>query len=113
MARDESVSDTARVISRYLDSLALRTYSQQVVEEMARWAEIPVINALTDRYHPCQVLSDLMTVQEKKRQIEGLKIAWVGDGHNVAHAWIDAAHVVGFELTLACPPGDHPHPSVV
>ena len=113
MARDESVSDTARVISRYLDGLAMRTYSQQVVEEMARWAEIPVINALTDRYHPCQVLSDLMTVQEKKRQIEGLKIAWVGDGNNVAHSWIDAAHVLGFELTLACPPGYHPHPSVL
>jgi ornithine carbamoyltransferase len=113
MARDESVSDTARVISRYLDGLALRTYSQEVVEEMAKWAEIPVINALTDRYHPCQVLSDLMTVKEKKGRIEGLKIAWVGDGNNVAHSWIDAAHVLGFELTLACPPGYHPHPDVL
>jgi len=113
MARDESVSDTARVISRYLDGLALRTYSQEVLEEMARWAEIPVINALTDRYHPCQVLSDLMTVKEKKGRIEGLKIAWVGDGNNVAHSWIDAAQVLGFELTLACPPGYHPHPDVL
>jgi len=113
MARDESVSDTARVISRYLDGLALRTYSQEVVEEMARWAEIPVINALTDRYHPCQVLSDLVTVKEKKGRIEGLKIAWVGDGNNVAHSWIDAARVLGFELTLACPPGYHPHPDVL
>jgi ornithine carbamoyltransferase len=113
MARDESVSDTARVISRYLDGLAMRTYSQEVVEEMAKWAEIPVINALTDRYHPCQVLSDLMTVKEKKGRIEGLKIAWVGDGNNVAHSWIDAAHVLGFELTLACPPSYHPHPDVL
>jgi ornithine carbamoyltransferase len=113
MARDESVSDTARVVSRYLDGLAMRTYSQEVVEEMAKWAEIPVINALTDRYHPCQVLSDLMTVKEKKGRIEGLKIAWVGDGNNVAHSWIDAAHVLGFELTLACPPGYHPHPDVL
>jgi len=113
MARDESVSDTARVVSRYLDGLAMRTYSQEVVEEMARWAEIPVINALTDRYHPCQVLSDLVTVQEKKGRIEGLKIAWVGDGNNVAHSWIDAARVLGFELTLACPPGYHPHPDVL
>jgi len=113
MARDESVSDTARVVSRYLDGLAMRTYSQEVVEEMARWAEIPVINALTDRYHPCQVLSDLMTVKEKKGRIEGLKIAWVGDGNNVAHSWIDAACVLGFELTLACPPGYHPHPDVL
>ena len=113
MARDESVSDTARVVSRYLDCLAMRTYSQEVVEEMAGWAEIPVINALTDRYHPCQVLSDLVTVQEKKGRIEGLKIAWVGDGNNVAHSWIDAARVLGFELTLACPPGYHPHPDVL
>jgi len=113
MSRDESVSDTARVVSRYLDGLALRTYSQEVVEEMARWAEIPVINALTDRYHPCQVLSDLVTVQQKKGRIEGLKIAWVGDGNNVAHSWIDAARVLGFELTLACPPGYHPHPDVL
>jgi len=113
MARDESVSDTARVVSRYLDGLAMRTYSQEVVEEMARWAEIPVINALTDRYHPCQVLSDLVTVQQKKGRIEGLKIAWVGDGNNVAHSWIDAARVLGFELTLACPPGYHPHPDVL
>ena len=113
MARDESVSDTARVVSRYLDCLAMRTYSQEVVEEMAGWAEIPVINALTDRYHPCQVLSDLVTVQEKKGRIEGLKIAWVGDGNNVAHSWIDAARVLGFELTLACPPGYHPRPDVL
>jgi ornithine carbamoyltransferase len=113
MARDESVSDTARVISRYLDGLAIRTYSQEMVEEMARWAGIPVINALTDRYHPCQVLSDLVTVKEKKGRIEGLKIAWVGDGNNVAHSWIDAAHVIGFELTLACPPGYHPHPDIL
>ena len=113
MARDESVGDTARVISRYLDGLAVRTYSQQIVEEMARWAGIPVINALTDLYHPCQVLSDLMTVKEKKGHIEGLKIAWVGDGNNVAHSWIEAAQLLGFELTLACPPGYHPHPDVL
>lgn len=113
MARDETVPDTARVLSRYLDALAIRTYSQELVEEMAKWAEIPVINALTDRYHPCQVLSDLMTVMEKKGHIEGLKVAWVGDGNNVAHSWIEAAHILGFELTLACPPGYHPDPGVM
>jgi ornithine carbamoyltransferase len=113
MARDETVPDTARVLSRYLDALAIRTYSQELVEEMAKWAEIPVINALTDRYHPCQVLSDLMTVIEKKGRIEGLKVAWVGDGNNVAHSWIDAAHIMGFELSLACPPGYHPDPEVM
>jgi ornithine carbamoyltransferase len=113
MARDETVADTARVLSRYLDALAIRTYSQGLVEEMARWAGIPVINALTDRYHPCQVLSDLMTLNEKKGRIEGLKVAWVGDGNNVAHSWIEAAHMMGFELSLACPPGYHPHPEVM
>jgi ornithine carbamoyltransferase len=112
MARDETVADTARVLSRYLDALAIRTYSQELVEEMGRWAGIPVINALTDRYHPCQVLSDLMTLKEKKGRIEGLKVAWVGDGNNVAHSWIEAAHMMGFELSLACPPGYHPDPEV-
>jgi ornithine carbamoyltransferase len=113
MARDETVPDTARVLSRYLDALAIRTYSQELVEEMAKWAEIPVINALTDRYHPCQVLSDLMTVMEKKGHVEGLKVAWVGDGNNVAHSWIEAAHILGFELSLACPPGYHPDPEIM
>jgi ornithine carbamoyltransferase len=113
MARDETVPDTARVLSRYLDGLAVRTFSQKLVEEMAEWATIPVINALTDRYHPCQVLSDLMTVKEKKGRVEGLKVAWVGDGNNVAHSWIEAAHVLGFELSLACPAGYHPHPEVM
>jgi ornithine carbamoyltransferase len=113
MARDETVADTGRVLSRYLDALSIRTYSQELVEEMARWAGIPVINALTDRYHPCQVLSDLMTLKEKKGRIEGLKVAWVGDGNNVAHSWIEAAHIMGFGLSLACPPGYHPHPEVM
>jgi ornithine carbamoyltransferase len=113
MARDETVPDTARVLSRYLDALVIRTYSQELVEEMAKWAEIPVINALTDRYHPCQVLSDLMTVMEKKGHIEGLKVAWVGDGNNVAHSWIEAAHILGFELSLACPPGYHPESEII
>ena len=113
MSRDETIEDTARVLSRYIDILAIRTYSQEVVEEMARWADIPVINALTDLYHPCQVLSDLMTIKDKKGVLENLKIAWIGDGNNVAHSWIDAARVIGFELMLACPPGYHPLPEVL
>jgi ornithine carbamoyltransferase len=108
MSRDETIEDTARVLSRYIDILAIRTYSQEVVEEMARWADIPVINALTDLYHPCQVLSDLMTIKDKKGSLEKLKIAWIGDGNNVAHSWIDAARVIGFKLVLACPQGYHP-----
>ncbi len=103
MSRDETIADTARVLSRYLDALVIRTYSQETIEEMSRWSDIPVINALTDLYHPCQVLSDLMTVKEKKGSLKDLKIAWIGDGNNVAHSWINAARIVGFELILACP----------
>ncbi len=103
LSRDESIKDTALVLSRYLDGIAVRTFSQEFVEEMARWATIPVINALTDRFHPCQILSDLMTVVEKKGRLEGLKIAWVGDGNNVANSWIQAAKILGLELWLACP----------
>jgi len=103
LSREESIKDSALVISRYLDVIAIRTYEQVVVEEMARWASIPVINALTDKYHPCQILSDLLTVVEKKSALRGLKIAWVGDGNNVANSWIQAAKILGFELFLACP----------
>jgi len=113
MSRDEEVKDTARVLSRYLDVLAVRTFSQELVEEMACWAEIPVINALTDKYHPCQILSDLMTVKEKRGILDDFKVAWIGDGNNVAHSWINAARILGFELTLACPPGYHPKPEVL
>ncbi len=113
LSRGEPVKDTARVLSRYLDGLSIRTYSQGVVEEMARWADIPVINALTDKYHPCQVLSDLMTVQEKKGRLEGLKIAWVGDGNNMANSWINAARIMGFHLSLACPAGYEPDGDVL
>ena len=95
------------------DVLAIRTYSQELVQEMAQWADIPVINALTDKYHPCQVLSDLMTVKEKRGDLEDLRVAWIGDGNNVAQSWINAAHVLGFELILACPAGYHPLPEVL
>ncbi len=113
LSRDETPADTAKVLSRYLDALAVRTYSQSLVEEMAAWADIPVINALTDRFHPCQVLSDLMTVREKRGGLEHMKVAWIGDGNNVAHSWINAARVLGFDLVLACPPGYEPHPEVM
>ncbi len=103
IARSEPVKDTARVMSRYIDALVIRTYAQATVEEYAKWATIPIINGLTDDYHPCQVLSDILTVIECKRGYEGLNIAWVGDGNNVAHAWMTAAAVLGLNLTLACP----------
>jgi ornithine carbamoyltransferase len=108
MSRDESIKDTALVLSRYIDILAIRTYSQELIEEMAMWSHIPVINALTDLYHPCQVLSDLMTVMNKKGRLEGLKVAWIGDGNNVANSWINAASILGFELMIASPPGYEP-----
>lgn len=113
MSRAEPVKDTARVLSRYLDALAIRTFSQTMIEEFARYANIPVINALTDAYHPCQVLSDLMTVIEHKGPVENLKIAWVGDGNNMAHSWINAAGVLGFELHLACPQGFLPDTQIL
>lgn len=108
ISRNEPVRDTARVLSRYLDGLAIRTYSQDLLNEYAQFADIPVINALTDLYHPCQVLSDLLTIIENKGACRGLKIAWVGDGNNMAHSWINAAAVLGLELVLACPEGYFP-----
>jgi len=108
IARNEPVRDTARVLSRYLDGLAIRTFSQEILEEFAEFTTIPVINALTDLFHPCQVLSDIMTVIEYKGGYEGIKIAWVGDGNNVAHSWINAAAVLGLNLVLACPDGYSP-----
>ncbi len=103
LARSEPLKDMSRVMSRYVDGMVVRTFGQEVVEELAAYATVPVINALTDLHHPCQVLSDIMTVIEKKGAIESLRIAWVGDGNNMANSWIQAAGILGFELTLACP----------
>ena len=113
IARSEPTKDTARVLSRYVDALAIRTFSQKLLEEYARYCDIPVINALTDDYHPCQVLSDLMTVIETKGGYKDLKIVWVGDGNNVAHSWINAASVLGFDLVLACPKEYAPDPAIL
>ena len=113
ISRNEPVKDTARVLSRYLDILAVRTYRQEELEEMANWASIPVINALTDKYHPCQILSDLMTVKEKIGRLDNFKAAWIGDGNNVANSWINAASMLGFELVLACPDGYRPDEGVL
>ena len=113
MSRAEPIKDTARVLSRYFDGLAIRTFDQATIEEFAKHATIPVINALTDAYHPCQVLSDLLTVLQKKRTLENLKIAWVGDGNNMAHSWINAAAELGLNLTLACPQDFFPDQSIL
>jgi ornithine carbamoyltransferase len=103
LGRGENISDTARVMSRYLDAIVIRTYSQEFVEEFAKFATIPVINGLTDREHPCQILSDLFTIMEQKGRCEGLKVSYIGDGNNVANSWIDAAARIPFQLSLACP----------
>lgn len=113
LGRGEPLKDTARVLGRYVHALVVRTYGQNVVEELAHYAGIPVINALTDLYHPCQVLSDLMTVLEKKGRLEGLTIAWIGDGNNMANTWIEAAAIFGFKLKLACPQGFSPDDKVL
>jgi ornithine carbamoyltransferase len=113
LARSEPLKDTALVMSRYVDGLVVRTFGQEVVTELARNATIPVINALTDLFHPCQVLSDVMTVIEKKGQLENLKVVWVGDGNNMANSWVQAAARLGFELVLACPQGYAPQADIL
>jgi ornithine carbamoyltransferase len=108
LGRGEPISDTARVLSRYVDGIMIRTFDHGEVEELARCASVPVINGLTDLLHPCQVLADLYTVKEEFGGWEGKRVAWVGDGNNMANSWIDAAGVLGLELRLACPSGFEP-----
>ncbi len=108
MGRGEPIKDTARVMARYCDGVMIRTYGQEIVEEFARYSAVPVINGLTDLFHPCQIMADLFTVMEHKGKYEGLKFAWVGDGNNMANTWIEAAAILGFDLTLACPTGYEP-----
>src|SRR5256712_3107953 len=109
LGRGEPIPDTARVLSRYVDGIMIRTFDHGEVEQLARHATVPVINGLTHRSHPCQVLADLLTVQEALGGWEGKRVAWVGDGNNMANSWIEAAQVLGFELRLACPEGFEPN----
>jgi ornithine carbamoyltransferase len=108
LSRDESLRDTAQVLSRYINGIVVRTHEEAGLQELAKYAEIPVINGLTDLYHPCQVLGDILTIREKKGELQPLRVAWVGDGNNVAHSWINAAARLPFQLSLACPPGYEP-----
>jgi ornithine carbamoyltransferase len=108
LGRGEPIADTARVLSRYVDGIMIRTFAHPDVEELARYADVPVINGLTDLLHPCQILADLLTVRQHLGGYAGRKVAWIGDGNNMANSWINAAFRLGFELTLACPEGYEP-----
>ncbi len=113
IGRGESISDTARVLSRYVDCILIRSYSQELVEEFAINSEVPVINGLTNKHHPCQVLGDIFTIWEKKDYLKGIKVAYVGDGNNVAHSLIQAASLMDFYLIVACPEGYEPDQSIL
>ncbi|HEX6940239.1 MAG TPA: ornithine carbamoyltransferase [Longimicrobiales bacterium] len=109
LGRGEPIKDTARVLSRYVDGIMIRTFDHADVQELAHFASVPVINGLTDLLHPCQVMADVMTIQETfGTDLSGRKVAWVGDGNNMANSWLNAAYRFGFELRLACPPGYEP-----
>jgi len=113
MGRGEPIKDSARVMARYCDGVMIRTFAQATVEEFAKYASVPVINGLTDLHHPCQIMADIFTVIEHKGGYQGLKFAWIGDGNNMANSWIEAAAIFGFDLTLACPEGYDPDPTVL
>lgn len=113
IGRNEPVQDTARVLSRFCDGIMIRTFAQEEVETLAKYASIPVINGLTDFCHPCQVLADLMTVREHKAVLEGLKMCYIGDGNNMANSLIVGGLKVGMEVAVACPEGYDPHPDVL
>lgn len=114
IGRGEPLKDTARVLSRYVDIMMVRTFAHSNVEELAQFGSVPVINGLTDLLHPCQVMADLQTIQENFGDDVGkLKVAWVGDGNNMANSWVNAAYRLGFEIRLACPEGYQPDPAIL
>jgi len=113
LGRGEPIADTARVLSRYVDGIMIRTFAHSEIEELARYADVPIINGLTDLVHPCQVLADVLTVKQHLGDYRGKRFAWIGDGNNMANSWLNAAYVLGFELTLACPEGYDPNPMIL
>lgn len=113
MGRGEPIKDTARVLSRYADGIVIRTFGHAMVKEFARYSSMPVINGLTDLHHPCQVLTDVFTMIEKKNECKGLKVAWIGDGNNMANSWIEAASKLEFDLQLACPDKYQPDKNIL
>lgn len=113
IGRGEPIPDTARVLSRFVDGIMIRTFAHSQVEELAKFATVPVINGLTDLLHPCQVLADVLTVRQHLGTIDGKKVAWIGDGNNMANSWMNAAYRLGFDLTLACPEGYDPDAAIL
>ena len=113
IGRGEPVEDTARVLSRYLDGIMIRTFEQKEVEDLANYGTIPIINGLTDYCHPCQVLADLMTIREYKGQFDGLKMTYIGDGNNMANSLITGGLTVGMQVSVACPEGYRPDAAVL
>jgi ornithine carbamoyltransferase len=113
IGRGEPIPDTARVLSRYVDGIMIRTFAHADVEELAQYSRVPVINGLTDLLHPCQVLADVLTIRQRFGSYERRKVAWIGDGNNMANSWINAAYRLGFELSLACPEGYEPDASIL
>ena len=113
LSRGESLADTAQVLSRYLDGLVIRTFDQATLEAWAQHASIPVINGLTDQCHPCQALADLLTISEKRGRLKGVKLAYIGDGNNIANSLIEAAARTGMHITVGCPSGYEPDQKIV
>ena len=112
LGRGEPIRDMARVLSRMVNGIMIRTFAHAEVEELAQWSTVPVINGLTDSHHPCQVLADLQTINENFGGYQGRRVAWIGDGNNMANSWLDAAALLGFEVRLACPEGYEPDRAV-
>src|SRR6476661_7416051 len=108
LGRGEPIADTARVLSRFVNGIMIRTFAHQDIEELAQYATVPVINGLTDLLHPCQILADLLTVRQHIGDVKDKKYAWIGDGNNMANSWINAAYRFGFDLDIACPEGYEP-----
>ena len=113
LGRGEPIEDSARVISRMVDIVMIRTFGHDIIERFAQYSKVPVINALTDQYHPCQLLADIQTYTEHRGSIEGKTVAWIGDGNNMCHSWVNAAIVLDFKLNIACPEGYEPSAKLV
>ncbi len=112
LGRGEPIEDSARVLSQMVDTIMIRTFEHEKLEKFARYSSVPVINALTDRYHPCQLLADMQCYQEHRGSIEGKTVTWIGDGNNMCHSYINAARQWGFKLNIACPEGYDPEQSI-